>query len=100
MTDHATPNLPSRDFEATSQFYTRLGFQQGWRDEGWMILKRGGLTLEFFPHPEGTRVEFFIDFAFRSRLLDMMLQANFDRAVEKLMHCFEARAAALYGPEA
>ena len=53
---------------------------------------------EFFPHPEGTRVEFFIDFAFKARLLDMMLQANFDRAVGKLMHCFEARAAALYGP--
>lgn len=55
---------------------------------------------EFFPHPEGTRVEFFIDFAFRSRLLDMMLQANFDRAVGKLMHCFEARADALYGKTA
>lgn len=54
---------------------------------------------EFFPHGEGTRVEFFIDFAFRSRLLDMMLQANFDRAVGKLMGCFEARAAALYGPK-
>ena len=55
---------------------------------------------EFFPHPEGTRVEFFIDFAFRSRLLDAMLHANFDRAVSKLMQCFEARAAKLYGPEA
>ncbi|MFP5296752.1 MAG: type II toxin-antitoxin system RatA family toxin [Alphaproteobacteria bacterium] len=55
---------------------------------------------EFFPHPEGTRVEFFIDFAFRSRLLDMMLQANFDRAVGKLMHCFEAQADALYGKKA
>ena len=55
---------------------------------------------EFFPHPEGARVEFFIDFAFRSRLLDMMLQANFDRAVGRLMHCFEARADALYGPKA
>lgn len=52
---------------------------------------------EFFPHPEGTRVEFFIDFAFKSRLLDAMLQANFDRAVGKLMQCFEARAAHLYG---
>jgi coenzyme Q-binding protein COQ10 len=52
---------------------------------------------EFFPHPDGTRVEFFIDFAFRSRILDVMLQANFDRAVGKLMHCFEARAAHLYG---
>jgi catechol 2,3-dioxygenase-like lactoylglutathione lyase family enzyme len=50
--DHATPNLPSRDFEATSQFYRKLGFDEGWRDDGWMILKRGGLTLEFFPHPD------------------------------------------------
>lgn len=50
--DHATPNLPSRDFQATSDFYRALGFEEGWRDEGWMILKRGELTLEFFPHPE------------------------------------------------
>lgn len=52
MTDHATPNLPSRDFEATSRFYAAIGFVEGWRDDGWMILKRGDLTLEFFPHPE------------------------------------------------
>ena len=52
MTDHATPNLPSRDFEATSRFYVTLGFVQGWRDDGWMILTRGDLTLEFFLHPE------------------------------------------------
>lgn len=50
--DHATPNLPSRDFEATSHFYSGFGFEEGWRDDGWMILKRGSLTLEFFPHPE------------------------------------------------
>ena len=55
---------------------------------------------EFFPHPEGTRVEFFIDFAFKSKVLDLMLQANFDRAVGRLMRCFEARAAHLYGPKA
>jgi catechol 2,3-dioxygenase-like lactoylglutathione lyase family enzyme len=52
VTDHATPNLPSRDFEATSRFYGALGFTQTWRDEGWMILRRGGLTLEFFPYPD------------------------------------------------
>lgn len=51
MADHATPNLPSRDFETTSRFYATLGFAQRWRDEGWMILERGGLVLEFFPHP-------------------------------------------------
>lgn len=50
--DHATPNLPSRDFEATSQFYAKLGFSESWRDRGWMILKRGGLALEFFPYPD------------------------------------------------
>ncbi len=52
MADHATPNLPSRDFEATARFYGGLGFVQSWRDAGWMILRRGGLTLEFFPHPD------------------------------------------------
>jgi len=52
MADHATPNLPSRDFEATSHFYGALGFAEGWRDSGWMILKRGALTLEFFPFPD------------------------------------------------
>ncbi len=51
MADHATPNLPSRDFAATSRFYGALGFVEGWRDAGWMILRRGGLTLEFFPFP-------------------------------------------------
>ncbi|HEY2014809.1 MAG TPA: hypothetical protein VGH38_14975 [Bryobacteraceae bacterium] len=52
MSDVATPNLPSRDFERTSQLYVDLGLTEVWRDEGWMMLKRGDLTLEFFPHPE------------------------------------------------
>lgn len=52
---------------------------------------------EFFPDPGGTRLEFMIDFAFRSRILDAMLHANFDRAVGSLIRCFEARAAKLYG---
>ena len=52
MTDHATPNLPSRDFELTAKFYGGLGFEQGWRDDGWMILTRGALKLEFFPFPD------------------------------------------------
>ena len=52
MTDHATPNLPSRDFEASSRFYAALGFVEIWRDEGWMILEREHAKLEFFPHPD------------------------------------------------
>ncbi len=52
MVDRATPNLPSRDFGATSDFYGKLGFAETWRDAGWMILRRGELVLEFFSHPE------------------------------------------------
>ena len=51
MTDRATPNLPSRDFGATSDFYRRLGFEEVWRDPSWLILHWGTVTLEFFPHP-------------------------------------------------
>ena len=51
MPDQATPNLPSREFERTCGFYSQLGFVETWRDAGWMILKRGDLTLEFFPFP-------------------------------------------------
>ena len=51
----------------------------------------------FAPHPAGTQVHFEIDFEFKSRLLDSLLAANMGRAVDKLIGCFEARAAALYG---
>ena len=48
MPDHATPNLPSRDFDKTFAFYVQLGFETRWHDHGWLILERDGLTLEFF----------------------------------------------------
>ena len=51
----------------------------------------------FHADPGGTRVEFDIDFQFKSRVLEALLAANFHRAVERLMACFDARAAALYG---
>jgi coenzyme Q-binding protein COQ10 len=44
-----------------------------------------------------TRIEFDIDFVFRSRLLDGLLRANFGHAVDRLIGCFEARARTLYG---
>lgn len=49
MADHATPNLPSRTFDATVGFYSALGFSVVFRDSGWLILSRGQLILEFFP---------------------------------------------------
>lgn len=56
MPDVATPNLPSRDFDATAAFYAQLGFECGYKDGGWMILHRGPkgnrAVLEFFPYPD------------------------------------------------
>jgi len=54
----------------------------------------------FLPVEEGTRIEFDIDFQFKSRLLEGLLTANFHHAVERLMGCFEARAKALYDASA
>ncbi|KAB8306984.1 bleomycin resistance protein [Rahnella sp. Lac-M11] len=50
MTDHATPNLPSRDFTETQRFYSSIGFTTGYIDDSWLIMSRGGITLEFFLH--------------------------------------------------
>ena len=51
MSDTATPNLPSRDLGATRAFYERLGFAADFADDGWLIMRRGGLVMEFFPYP-------------------------------------------------
>jgi coenzyme Q-binding protein COQ10 len=51
----------------------------------------------FLEDEAGTRIEFDIDFQFKSRLLEGLLTANFHAAVERLMGCFEERAKALYG---
>ena len=51
----------------------------------------------FEPDPRGTKLLFDIDFAFKSRLLEALLAANFSTAVNRLIHCFESRAKTLYG---
>lgn len=51
----------------------------------------------FLDHPSGTLVEFEIDFEFKIRMLDRLLDANFDHAVNRLIACFDERARALYG---
>lgn len=50
--DRITANLPSRDFDVTEAFYGLLGFERIYRDDGWMILQRGALEVEFFSHPD------------------------------------------------
>ena len=59
--------------------------------------KRLNNGWRFVPEGDATRVEFVIEFAFKSALLDAMLAANMDRAAGKLIACFEARAQQLHG---
>ena len=54
-------------------------------------------SWRFFDDEAGARIEFDIEFEFKSRLLDGLLKANFHHAVDRLMSCFEDRARALYG---
>lgn len=52
----------------------------------------------FTDNPDGTsNVGFYIDYAFRSRTLAMVMGAVFERAVNKYTEAFEARADKIYG---
>ncbi len=52
MGDRITANLPARDIRATEAFYARLGFETRYYSDGWMIIGRGKLELEFFAWPD------------------------------------------------
>jgi coenzyme Q-binding protein COQ10 len=51
----------------------------------------------FAARPGGSQLSFEIDFEFTSHLLEGLLAANFDRAADTLVRCFEVRADQLYG---
>src|SRR3712207_9488813 len=51
----------------------------------------------FLPHPQGTEVRFFVDFEFRSRLLQAVIGTVFEQAVRVMVRAFERRATPLYG---
>ena len=46
--DRAVPNLPVRDLVVAREFYGAFGFECTYLDDGWMILDRGPLRLEFY----------------------------------------------------
>ncbi|MEM9232605.1 MAG: bleomycin resistance protein [Pseudomonadota bacterium] len=78
MADRITANLPSADFDRTEDFYGKLGFKRGYRDEGWMILVRGPFELEFFPMPIDPKSSWF-SACIRTDDLDA-LYADFEKA--------------------
>ena len=47
--------------------------------------------------PQGTRVDFFLSFEFRSRVLQTLIGALFEEAVRRMVAAFETRAKKLYG---
>ena len=55
----------------------------------------------FHPHPQGqqmwTDLDFFVDFEFRSRLLQAVIGTVFNEAVRLMVRAFERRAMQLYG---
>lgn len=51
----------------------------------------------FKEHPEGCLIDFYVDFEFRSRFLQRMIQPFFNEAVKRMVRAFESRAEELYG---
>lgn len=52
---------------------------------------------KFIPDEEGCLIDFYVDFEFRSRLLQRVMQPLFNEAVRRMVAAFEARAKELYG---
>ncbi len=52
----------------------------------------------FAAAPGGTEVDFFVDFEFRSRILQVAIGAVFNEAVRRMVAAFRRRAAQVYGP--
>jgi coenzyme Q-binding protein COQ10 len=50
--------------------------------------------------PGGCRIDFFVDFEFKSRLLQRVIQVLFGEAVKRMVAAFEGRARQLYGSPA
>ena len=57
-------------------------------DNKWLFNERGDQNCD---------LDFFIDFEFRSRILQRLMEPLFGQAVRRMVGAFETRAAALYG---
>ncbi|MFC4270358.1 type II toxin-antitoxin system RatA family toxin [Sneathiella chungangensis] len=55
---------------------------------------------QFNDHPDGCEVDFFVDFEFRSMILQKTIGMLFNEAVTRMITAFEGRARDLYGAPA
>jgi coenzyme Q-binding protein COQ10 len=55
---------------------------------------------KFSPDPRGCKVDFFVDFEFRSRLLQAAIGVVFNEAVRRMVNAFHKRARDVYGAPA
>ncbi len=53
---------------------------------------------DFRPVDDGTEVAFFVDFEFRSRILQAAIGVVFNEAVRRMVNAFKKRAQDVYGP--
>ncbi|MBF0417109.1 MAG: type II toxin-antitoxin system RatA family toxin [Magnetococcales bacterium] len=53
-------------------------------------------TWSFVPIPNGSRVDFFIDFSFQSRMKEMIMGPVFSEASRRMLDAFKGRAAVVY----
>ena len=53
---------------------------------------------KFAPDPRGCRVNFFVDFEFKSRMLQAAIGVVFNEAVRRMVNAFIKRARDVYGP--
>ena len=54
-------------------------------------------SWDFLDEPPGSRIEFYISYEFRSRILAALMGSMFDVAFRKFAQAFEARADVVYG---
>lgn len=62
-------------------------------------LKHLSNTWDFYPTDDGgCLIDFYVDFEFRSRILQRLMEMFFNEAVKRMVTAFETRAGEIYGP--
>jgi coenzyme Q-binding protein COQ10 len=54
---------------------------------------------QFIEHPDGCVIDFYVDFEFKSRLLQTVIESLFTEAVKRMVRAFETRANSLYNAQ-